>query len=236
MARKNIHMDDLLARGISAIRHAARRPSETDTINRLLEGAIEEVEERKGFVYLARSSNRDFLGLVKIGYSASPWQRMKSLSLETKGDVEALEILSGSRLLEMAAHVRWATQWVRGEWFSDTKELRAWFAGHPQRVDVSADIAVKKAAAGYPAFLTDKQRSEISEIIDRSGLKLDDFRESEIAEIARAIVARDAAREVYNATVRKLKSRAEARRNRGDAGLTIAEARRLLRAAKGDKE
>lgn len=160
-------MDDLLARGISAIRHAARSPSETDMINRLLEGAIEEVEDRSGFVYLARS---DKLDLVKIGYSASPRQRMRALSAETDGEMNILFALSGSRLLEVAAHVRWARQWVRGEWFCDTKELREWFAGHQQRAETTTENSVTVGV-----MMTPEERERIRRAADRVGVGLSTY-------------------------------------------------------------
>lgn len=64
-------------------------------------------------------------GLIKIGYSYNPHERLKALQLGSPVDLRVLATAPGGAARERAYHDQFAEARVRGEWFSRTPEIEA---------------------------------------------------------------------------------------------------------------
>lgn len=73
-----------------------------------------------GYVYFIRGKH---LGLIKIGYSKDPYQRLRELQQPNPDDLTLLAMRVGDVELEHALHARFADQRQRGEWFLPCPEL-----------------------------------------------------------------------------------------------------------------
>jgi hypothetical protein len=74
------------------------------------------------YVYFAREIST---GLVKIGYSRNPYQRLSSLSSEVRSQVVLLAIAQGSKKTEADLHALFRSDWAYGEWFWPSEPLTA---------------------------------------------------------------------------------------------------------------
>jgi transcription elongation factor Elf1 len=77
-------------------------------------------QDRQGFVYFIRSPAN---GLVKIGFSANPKERIDSLQTAHGTKLELLALRKGSLGDERALHQRFRPYRVKGEWFEAVDEL-----------------------------------------------------------------------------------------------------------------
>jgi hypothetical protein len=82
------------------------------------------------FVYLFGGT-----GYLKIGYSTDVASRFAAVSAASPVELAMLGLLRGTRALERRLHRKFEQHRVRGEWFRDVPEIRAFFATHCDRVD-----------------------------------------------------------------------------------------------------
>lgn len=61
---------------------------------------------------------------VKIGVSSQPAQRLRDMQVASPFKLEMLLIIPGTRADERELHGLCSEEWVMGEWFRLTKELR----------------------------------------------------------------------------------------------------------------
>ncbi len=103
-------------------------------------------------LYFIRYSQRN---AVKIGYSASPAERLRGLQTSSPDKLTLLGICPGGREEESALHRRLGHLRLRGEWFLDTPELQAvakeMCAGHSQYGRCPRCGAVWKDLHDYPS-------------------------------------------------------------------------------------
>jgi Meiotically up-regulated gene 113 len=74
-----------------------------------------------GLIYFIATS----AGHIKIGYSANPDRRLKSLQTASSVPLRLIGTLPGTLKDEEALHARFAKYRVRGEWFTLTGALRS---------------------------------------------------------------------------------------------------------------
>ena len=79
------------------------------------------------FVYLALSPKT---GLLKIGASRNPYQRLASLSNDDNGKMNLLHAFEGSFVCEKKTHKLFAAHRSHGEWFHRSSEIYQWFDQH----------------------------------------------------------------------------------------------------------
>ncbi len=63
-------------------------------------------------------------GRVKIGFSEKPWSRLVKMRVDCPTELVMASVIEGDKAAEAALHKRFAAFHVRGEWFSETAELR----------------------------------------------------------------------------------------------------------------
>lgn len=141
--RKNIHIPDELAAKIEAVRFDGRYSTETKAIVALLSASVEDIRGKFGFSYLAECPEK---GLLKIGYSNDPRQRVKQLCSIEKAECALVAVIYGGMLMEKSAHLLFSEFRQSGEWFSDVKAIRRWFAENPFSVDLEMFEGPKKIA------------------------------------------------------------------------------------------
>ena len=73
-------------------------------------------------------------GLVKIGHSERPWDRLSQIQTHSPCEVQLRAIMDGGQDVERGLHVRFAPQRVRGEWFLHQGALADFIATLPQAV------------------------------------------------------------------------------------------------------
>lgn len=66
---------------------------------------------------------RDYDGLIKIGFSTVPDHRCSVIAYNHACRVELLHWCPGGRALERHYHEMFADEWVTGEWFSPSERL-----------------------------------------------------------------------------------------------------------------
>lgn len=74
---------------------------------------------------------------IKIGVGSDPEDRLSKLQVGNAKKLKIIGMVRGSFELEAAIHRHFDANHVRGEWFRDTAELRAFIAKH--RTDISED-------------------------------------------------------------------------------------------------
>lgn len=162
--RKHVFLPPDLLREVTDKRFAGRFASEADTIARLIAAGIDS-QNGNGYVYLAEGGRG---GLLKIGHSRNPKQRMADLSSVEKQPVSMVCALAGGRDLEFTAHVVWGEFRVRGEWFADDPGIRQWFMVHP--CFVGTDISGKSIR--IPVTLTEDQHEKLTAAAEALGLTI----------------------------------------------------------------
>lgn len=78
-------------------------------------------EKASGFVYFIQQAS----GSIKIGYSAYPDQRLKSLRTSSPEPMTLLAMTCGSRTTERRYHDRFSSHRLEGEWFYPHPEILA---------------------------------------------------------------------------------------------------------------
>lgn len=68
-------------------------------------------------------------GLIKIGSASDPRRRVKELQTGSPEHLRLLAVTTGGELHERDLHARFATDRVRGEWFSPSPSLIALIGG-----------------------------------------------------------------------------------------------------------
>jgi hypothetical protein len=74
---------------------------------------------------------------IKIGVGTNPESRLAGMQTGNAKKLKIVGLMRGSFELEGAIHRRFEASHIRGEWFKDTPELRAFIAKH--RTDISDD-------------------------------------------------------------------------------------------------
>lgn len=96
-----------------------------------LEGiiGIRSCRNKTVYVYFIQADNH----YIKIGYSAKPMDRMKSMtnSQLQHTSMKLLAITEGGRKLEKELHDRFAGSRYKGEWFNPTEELLQYISSLP---------------------------------------------------------------------------------------------------------
>lgn len=82
-----------------------------------------EAARRTDFVYFIHGG-----GLIKIGYSRTPFERFRALSATIPLELALLFLLPGNRKLELKLHERFAADRRMGEWFLLSDALFAFLA------------------------------------------------------------------------------------------------------------
>jgi len=112
-----------------------------------------------GFVYFARCVGTD--GPIKIGFSARPEMRVKSLSRQVRHPVEMILTIPGDVAVEHRVHGHFVDLHLGNEWFSPTEALTDAIgrlrAGDPiaSVVDLSAPGRIREYRRWTP---TDRRR------------------------------------------------------------------------------
>jgi hypothetical protein len=90
---------------------------------------ITAAQKRKGTVYFVQEG--DERGPVKIGFTSKEDvnQRMANMATGNSRHLRLLGKIRGGRIREKNLHRRFASQRIRGEWFSWSKELAAFIQG-----------------------------------------------------------------------------------------------------------
>lgn len=102
----------------------------------------------RGFVYVMRGLDS---GLLKIGWSASPTTRLRSIAAAAEA-VELIATVPGSEDDERATHRRFEAHRVdvRGrEWFRNEGGVAAWLAALPAEHRASGTYRVRRRAPHY---------------------------------------------------------------------------------------
>lgn len=71
-------------------------------------------------VYFAQAGEA---GPVKIGYARDPLKRVALLQTASAEPMQLIRVIAGRRADEAAAHLRFAAQHIRGEWFAFVPEM-----------------------------------------------------------------------------------------------------------------
>jgi Meiotically up-regulated gene 113 len=74
-----------------------------------------------GFVYFAKA---DPEGPIKIGWSANPIQRIRSLNASAPSEIRLLAMFPGAKRDEWELHGELEQHRLRGEWFEDCDDVR----------------------------------------------------------------------------------------------------------------
>lgn len=74
--------------------------------------------KRPSFVYFLESD-----GLIKIGYSIDPVNRVKSIRQNWPNPIRVLKVISGNWCMEQGFHAQFAAHRRNGEWFARHPEL-----------------------------------------------------------------------------------------------------------------
>ncbi len=90
-------------------------------LNRETLGALTKQSEDVASVYFIVRDD----GLVKIGYSHDPENRIFQLRQQYRCGMKILSAIKGARKLEQKLHARFASSRVEGEWFRPTSDLMA---------------------------------------------------------------------------------------------------------------
>ena len=110
-----------------------------------------------GFVYVMRGLDS---GLLKIGWSASPSARLRSIA-STAEAVELIAAVPGSEDDERATHRRFEAHRVevRGrEWFRNEDGVAAWLAALPAQHRATGAYRVRRRAPHYTPEQADAMR------------------------------------------------------------------------------
>jgi hypothetical protein len=103
-----------------------------------------------GYVYFAQ---RICDGAVKVGFSADPEKRMKSLQTAA-GDIELIGYTGGGRWNEKRLHRRYAPWRISGEWFMPDetlwRDIAAQLGLDHEALDRLSSRVVLDAAGGRP--------------------------------------------------------------------------------------
>jgi hypothetical protein len=73
------------------------------------------------FVYFMRRV--DGTGPIKIGNTSAPQQRLREINLTCESELQILALAPGGFTAERAVHLKFASERIRGEWFSPSAEL-----------------------------------------------------------------------------------------------------------------
>lgn len=80
--------------------------------------------DKKLFVYVIQASN----GAIKIGHSADPAQRIKTINLHSPLPCRLIAVLEGKMKDELTFHRRFAEHRSHSEWFKDEGEVSQFIA------------------------------------------------------------------------------------------------------------
>jgi DNA-binding XRE family transcriptional regulator len=75
------------------------------------------------------------LGLMKIGYSARPGERLQSLQTASPFDVDLIAFEDGDERTEALLHIQFRHLHVRGEWFRYEGSLKDWVDRLPRFIN-----------------------------------------------------------------------------------------------------
>ena len=82
-------------------------------------------------IYVVRD---EATGLVKLGYSNSPYHRISKIRSDCPGELSIIAVTEGDRATESELHDRFSHLHVRGEWHRYEGDLERWAASIPHLV------------------------------------------------------------------------------------------------------
>lgn len=75
--------------------------------------------------------------VIKIGFAVDWAERLRALQIGNPDELRLYALIPGSLELEAELHRRFASQWIRGEWFRNLGDLKTYLAGlqrHPATI------------------------------------------------------------------------------------------------------
>jgi hypothetical protein len=82
---------------------------------------------------------------IKIGFTKSPGGRLAELQLCSPAELEYLLLIPGGNNLEKQLHMQFRSDWIRGEWFAYSDEIKTFILGHlAEHIDYKRDYALEQ--------------------------------------------------------------------------------------------
>lgn len=85
-------------------------------------------KNKKQYLYMLE---HPLTGDIKIGYSKSPYQRMKCIQVNIPTRITNVVLKEGDRKLERDIHRKFKSHWLSGEWYKGAQDIKDYFINLP---------------------------------------------------------------------------------------------------------